>query len=693
MATVTHASSQNLALKAFDDAVAIVLPRVPLTHREFARRYVRMPAGGPHGDEMYRDEWQPVLGVLWDELDRNYWQEVVATGPVQASKTFGVTVVPTLRDIAELKFSPILGVPEADMFADKWDRDFKPVLQASDSLRWLLPDTGSGQRGGRVRDRVTFGNGTDLKVMSRGGQATNKAGYTTPRLRITEAAGFSGASTSERDQEADSYRQLVGRLGAFDLMDPRRLVSIEGTLTVADQLPYRLRGEDDDETLISSRSRLLSPCPHCGVWISPEREHLVGWQNATNVIEAYENARFLCPSCAQEITDEQRKASIQSVRIVHHGQELTPDGEIVGPMPPTRRLWFRWSVWHNCLISIGTVAVAEWEAAQIEEGTLDRDNAERDLCQKKWATPYKPRDDATAPLNPTKLAKRTNRALQRGLLPANTQTLTIGVDLGFWRGHWAAVAFTADGRLHVVAYGVFPICDNEGDDVESKMQEALAKFDEEVVLEGFAQDGTDGALLPDAVWVDMNYKPDAVGEFVRSRGSGWDSRWKACRGRGKSIAGNNGGYYHPKQTNWSVARIGTQWYAERNPKRGILEVTLSADHWVDWMQDRLRAPKDQAGSMSLFRPDTPKEHDKFCNHLASDQISKIYDPRKGAVVEKRVHKGDNHWGDAVKEACAAADACGWRLREILASKPIAITDDQQSAVSLTELKRRATTGI
>lgn len=239
-----------------------------------------MPPGGPHGGESYQDEWQPVLGLLWDELDRNYWWEVVITAIVQGSKSFGGLVVPTLRDVFELRYEPIVGVPEADMFADKWDKDFRPVLEASPALEELIPEKGSGAKGGRAKDRVTLGNGVDIKVMSRGGQATNKAGYTSPRLRITEAAGFSAASSSEKDEEADPYRQLVARLGAFKLTDPRRLVMIEGTGTVAEALPWRLRGDDEDAKLISSRSRIVSPCPHCRAWISPEREHLVGWQEA-----------------------------------------------------------------------------------------------------------------------------------------------------------------------------------------------------------------------------------------------------------------------------------------------------------------------------------------------------------------------------------------------------------------------------
>src|SRR5688572_4801333 len=103
-------------------------PQKPLSHREFARKYVTMPPDGPMGGQKFRDDWQPALGLFWDELDRGYWREVAVTAPAQASKSFGALVVPTLRDVISLGISPIVGVPEADMFADKWQKDFEPVL-------------------------------------------------------------------------------------------------------------------------------------------------------------------------------------------------------------------------------------------------------------------------------------------------------------------------------------------------------------------------------------------------------------------------------------------------------------------------------------------------------------------------------------------------------------------------------------
>lgn len=668
--TATRAPAETPRQQARRHASASVIPKVPLSHREFAREYVVMPPNGPRGGERYRDEWQPVIGLLWDEFDKCYWKEAAITGPVQASKSFGALVIPTLRDVIELRYEPIVGVPEADMFADKWDKDFRPVLEASERLRHLLPDKGSGSKGGRAKDRVSLRNGVDIKVMSRGGAATNKAGYTSPRLRITEAAGFSHGSTSERDEEADAYRQLLGRLGAFGLKDPRRFVAIEGTGTIDEQLPWRLRGKSEDDVVISSMSRIVSQCPHCAAWISPEREHLVGWQEAESMMQVMEEASFCCPECGQIITDEERRKSVADCKLVHYGQEITPDGTITGPLPPTLRLWFRWSAWHNLLLDAADTAVKEWEAAQIEEGTQDREDAERDLCQKSWAIPYKSRLVENEQLD-AKVVRKRRSTWQRGLLPADTLFYTIGGDMGDWTGWWFALAFRACGELLVPAYGAFDVKRDKSDDLSTRIVHSLREFRETVVLSGFPVEGKDTNMLPGAVGIDIGYMPDDIAEALREFG-GLESIFVGCRGRGKSVnqqgGANNGGYHHPRMISNAVPILGTQWYAEWNYKRRLLERTFNADYWKLWIQERLRIKPGCKGALSLYRADSKNEHAKLSNHLASEQLTKAWDPKRG-LIEKWVKSGENHWLDCAAIASFLGDSLGFKLTQIVGSPP------------------------
>lgn len=644
-------------------------PRIPLSHRQFAEKYITMPPSGPRGRQRFRVEWQPFVGLLWDEFDCGHWQTAVITGVVQSSKSFSGLVVPTLRDAIELRLDPIVGVPEATMFADKWDKDFRPVLEASAELRKLLPDKGPGAKGGRAKDRVTLGSGefrVDIKVMSRGGQATNKAGYTSPRLHITEAAGFSEASEAEKNEEADPYRQLLGRLGAFKRSDKRRFVTVEGTVTVAEQLPWRLLGEDD-EALISSRSRLVAPCPHCESWISPEREHLIGWQNATSEQQVVDNARFVCPVCAGSIDDRQRMMAMRDCRIVHWGQEIKPDGTIVGNRPPTSTLFFRWSAWHNLLLDAADTAVKEWEASQIEEGTIDRENAERDLCQKAWATPYRPALSELEPLNPKVIRKRVamSPGWQRGIIPHDTKACALGLDIGEWTSWWWLLAFTEHGELHTPAYGAFDVKRSKDEDVVSRLIQELIRFNETVVLPGFPIEGSAEMWVPDAVGVDIGHLPDAIAEAMRTFGAGIKNRWKGTRGRGKSVRrANNGGYNHPSRISTAIPKIGTQWYLEPNFKRKIFEITYNADYWLKRLQEHLRPKVGRKGAMTFFRSDTPNEHAKASHHLASEKWKVERDPKTGMVVEKYVVNGDNHYGDAAKIALVMLDYLGCKLQDV-----------------------------
>jgi len=617
-----------------------------------------LPKTSPFGNVSFRCDRQPYSGLLFDEIDSGRWMTIIVGGPSQSGKTLSAFVIPILRDVKELGLNTIAAFPEADMASDKWDTDFRPTLEDSPDLRALIPETGPGSRGGRIRDRVSLGNKVDIKIMTRGGDDTALAGYTSPRVYATEAAGWS--HSTETSVEANPLRQLRARMKAFKRTDKRRLLLVEGTLTVAEELPYIARGADDDEKLISSRSRLLSDCPHCGGWISPGREDLVGWQQAESEDEAADKARFLCPLCKKVLTDAQRRRSMANLRLVHHGQRINKHGEVVGRKPPTSTLWFHWQAWHNLLRDPADFGAAEWEAQQTEEGTEERENAEKELCQFDFSVPFKSTLSDQEPLKATEIRKRCDQ-WKRNVLPHDTAKVTVGIDIGDWTGWPFVFAHRNKGQRHVPSYGAFDVKRNKEDDLESRIVASLHDYADNVIEQGFPHEGTDGLYIPDIVWIDGGYMPEAVARFIRERGGIKQKRYHLVRGRGRST--NNGGYRQPRRTGGKILRIGKQWYQEINYDRKIKEITFNADYWKLALDASLKGEYGRKGATTFFYPELKHEHAKVSNHLANEQFKKEWKPGKG-LVEGWVVTGDQHWKDAAAMGLAAGSMAGINLLDI-----------------------------
>lgn len=658
MVTVAREAPANARRQARASLLSRSVPNPTLSVRQFAERYVRLPKTSPFGNVPFRCHRQPYSGLLFAELESGNWKTIVVCGPSQSGKTLQAFVIPILRDVLELRLNTVAAFPEADMASDKWDTDFLPTLKDSPELQHLIPTKGPGSRSGRIKDRVSLGNGVDIKIMSRGGKDTAKAGYTSPRVYVTEAAGWS--HSGEKSQEANPLRQLRARTKAFKRKDPRRCLLVEGTLTVEDELPWNARGEDDDEKFISTRSRILSPCPHCGRWISPERKDLFGWQYAVSEDEAANEAAFVCPDCSKPISEDQRQASVTECRLVHAGQSVDEHGEVVGDRPPTSTLWFHWQAWHNLLREAADFAVAEWEADQLEEGTEEHENAQKELAQFDFSEPFKSTLADHEPLKPKLIRKRTDR-WKRNVIPHDTAQLTAGIDLGEFTGWPYVMAHREGGQKHVPSYGGFDVCTDKGQDVESRIVASLHEYASGTIEEGFPQEGSDGALIPGVVLIDGGWMPNAVARFIREKGGVGQQRYWLSRGRGAST--KQGGYVHPPKLGGRVVMIGNQWRGDINHDRQIIEITFNADFWKLKLASMLRAKADTKGSLAFFQPEMKNEHAKVSNHHGNEQYVKRWEIGKG-LVEGWVVSGDQHLNDAAVLALVAADIAGVELMSI-----------------------------
>jgi phage terminase large subunit GpA-like protein len=240
-------------------------PRRLRSMRQFAEQELIVPAG-PYRGRRFRCDRQPYTALWFEQVDSGMWNRCVATGPTQSGKSLTCFVIPLLYHLFEQQETVICGLPDMDMAADKWREDLLPAIESS-RYRDLLPASGGGSRGGRV-ESLQFRNGATLKFMSGGGSDKSRAGFTSRVVVITETDGLD--EIGGRSRESDKLTQLEARTRAYG---QRKRIYMECTVSTE-------TGRTWQEYTHGTRSRIVLPCPGCGKWVTPEREHLAGWQGA-----------------------------------------------------------------------------------------------------------------------------------------------------------------------------------------------------------------------------------------------------------------------------------------------------------------------------------------------------------------------------------------------------------------------------
>jgi len=610
-------------------------PKRPRSMRQFAEEEIVIPSG-PVAGRRFRCARQPYTALWFDAVDSGRWSRCVATGPTQSGKTLSCFTIPMLYHLFEIEETVICGLPDMDMAADKWREDLLPAIEQS-RYRELLPRHGGGSRGGRV-ETLQFNNGATLKFMSGGGSDKSRAGFTSRVVVITETDGMDQSGATSR--ESDKITQLEARTRAYGR---RKRIYMECTVSTE-------RGRTWQEYQKSTRSRIVLPCPHCNKWVSPEREHLVGWQDAPSQAKACETAAFACPECKQRWTDADRVAANQCARLLHEGETIDDQGTTQGEPHPGDTLGFRWSGVHNLFLTAGDLAADEWRAVR----AVDEENAEREMRQFVWCIPVAATKQDEVSLEITDIVSR-GVGLPPGVVPENTLWLTAGVDIGKYLIHWIVVAWGEQATGQIVDYGrIETACDDLG--LEPAVLQGLKQF-RDLTINGWPMDQTDENELrtPDQVWIDSAYLPEVVHEFCRQTGS----PFYPSIGRGATQPRRHG---VPRGTaiGSTVREVGEGFNVCWLPAEQIHRMEVDADHWKTWVQQRLRTPLGQPGAMTLYRA-APSEHLSLARHLTAEHKVEAYVAGKGVVVQWERVRRQNHWLDALYNACAAAYYCGARI--------------------------------
>ena len=628
--------------------------------RQFVREEIILPNdGGPFEGEPFDPECQPYVDLLYEELEAGGWSEVFITGPNQSGKTLCAFVIIIVYIAAELRKNVIVGVPTIEMADDKWEIDIAPVFRASPTLSKLLPKKGPGSEGGKVKDSVMLTNGVLIKFMTKGGSDASKAGFTSGKAVITEAPAWSrSVGTSEESTPLDQIRARQFSISQFDddgNVNTDRQLIVEGTLTVEHELPWTAKE-------LSSDSRLVAPCVHCRDYVAPEREHFGGFENAKDEFEAKDSGTFFCPSCGESIDEKQRIEMVRKMKLIHKGQTINKRGKVSGPRPKTFTLFFRWSAFQNLFVSSGELALREWKAAQLEDETPEKENAERALCQQTWAMPFKMELIDAAPLVRAEIRRRQAN-YTTGTCPPDTKYLCVGVDVGRWKCWYFGIAFREDGTLHCPFYGAMDTGLSKSMDKKTRAQyegsairTCLHQIFDLMEL-GFAKPG--GRLLkPHLTFVDTRYATKDVFEVIKERGTGIKGPYLGIQGVGRSQLDSRR-YAAPRKRTNTIRKLGDRFHVEYASEHRQQKVIIDVDDSKLAVQKCLRVTPGLPGSLTLPSA-SQQDHTTVSHHLASE-FYRRWKEKDGTVKEDFKRFGANHLLDCAGYAWVAAKLLGWKI--------------------------------
>lgn len=206
----------------------------------------------------------------------------------------------------------------------------------------------------------------------------------------------------------------------------------------------------------------------------------------------------------------------------------------------------------------------------------------------------------------------------------------------------------------IVDYGRIEVASPELG-VEKALTVTLREF-AEMLENGYPIAESEHRKQVEAVWVDAGYMAEVVYTFcLKQEGK----IFYPSVGRGASQQRQQW-YNRPTSTGSVVKKIGEGYHMNRlrSPRIDLLEV--NADHWKTWVHQRLTTPVDETGSMMMFQG-APHEHLALAKHLTAERKTEEFISGKGVVTKwERVRK-NNHWFDALYNACAAGHYVGVRL--------------------------------
>lgn len=362
-------------LDEIQEAFGTLRPGRVRSMRDFAEEEVILPEG-PYEDLPYRADRVPATAVALEEMDSDWWRRYFGMGDVQDGKTLTFVVLPALYHLFEIGEDIGFAGPTKDMACEAFQEKVKPVIERSFPHMW--PESGPGSQGGQV-EKLQFENGSTVRFFGAAGGDEQRSSHTVRIMIVTELDKMDRSRAASR--ETDPVSQLEERTSSFD---ERARFYGECTTSVKE-------GRINQEVHVTgSGTQVYLDCPYCDTPVLPVREQFSGWEDAENELDAEESARWECPHCGNEWTEEDRLDALHDITVVHKTQEIDPEtGDIVGDRPRTRTFGLHWWFMHSPIKSMGHIAQLEWKATQTQT-----EDAEKRVAQFHWSQPYEAEREA-----------------------------------------------------------------------------------------------------------------------------------------------------------------------------------------------------------------------------------------------------------------------------------------------------------
>lgn len=619
---------------------------------QFAEEELVIPEG-VHEGSRFRSRTLPWQRLWLAEIDRGIWNRFFLTACVQNGKTLVGWVLPILWHVFERRENWGAAVPSMDVAYDKWRLELLPAILRNPRFRKLLPDRGRGSQGG-VFESITFRNGVTLKFLSGHGGDEKRSSITLAGSAITEADRMDEAG--ERSREAAPVYQIEARSASYGAQ--ARLYA-ECTPTVTSGFMARERRE-------GSMSTIMCPCPHCGEYVCPEREHLVGWRDAASEVEAMQEASWVCPHCGVIIEETQRREMNERAVLVHRGQTIGRDGVVMGDMPATRTLSFRANAFHNLLWDTSYIAAEEWKASR----DRDQESAERKMLQWYWARECDPHAIDITPLEMEDVLSSQSDDLRRGVVPAGTFAMSGAADVRKTQVHFVVIAWQRREQGVVVGHfidlGVVPV-ESAKFGTRKAIHQALGKLRDEIIEPGYLETAANKRWRPGWFAVDAFWEGVAVRRFIRDSVAQGIKRYIPSFGRGFSAEHSRARYRHPNAASPKKPHVGQGYYVAWDEAQAMHHLVVSADEWKSFVREGFSTPPDQPGALVTFQATTEDEQRllrSFAQQIVAEKVRQIHVPGRGMkLVFVNEAKRSNHFGDAAYNACATGHLCGVRIIE------------------------------